>query len=178
MKVNPRFIIFLLVISTLIIISYDSRPDRQPILRASIDKIRGYLTPNSTGDGYLEKLHKQLPTKPFQLPKILTDQSEKETELLKQSVPEKEELSVIQAPTSTKEKTELNLSLPDDWELYEWEKPTYYSSYPNFFVPKEKNNKRFGVSGALHLDDSDEANDEPLEKTILGGEVELKWMLP
>src|SRR5690554_5026356 len=94
MKVNPRFIIFLLVISALIIISYDSRPDRQPILRASIDKIRGYLTPKNTDESYLEKLHKQLPTKPFQLPKILTIQDE--AELPEQIVQDQEEPSVIQ----------------------------------------------------------------------------------
>lgn len=164
MKVNIRFLMFLLLISGLIALSYNSRPDEQPILRASISKIRSYLTVPSQEPSYLKNLHKKLPTKPFVKPT-------EEVIETKQQIKELEEVMLQQG------KAELNLSLPKGWEVYEWEKPAYFSNYPNFFAPKERNS-RFGVSGALHLDDSDEAEQGPIEKSILGAEVELKWKLP
>lgn len=164
MKINLRFLVFLLIISSLIAVSYNSRPDAQPILRASISKIRNYLTVPNQEPSYLKILNEKLVTKPFQ--KI--DEEVIET---------KQQVKKLEHMMQQHEKTELNLSLPKEWEAYEWKKPAYYSSYPNFFVPKERNT-RFGVSGALHLDESDDAYEGPIEKSILGAEVELKWKLP
>lgn len=164
MNVNVRFLIFLLIVSGLIAISYNSRPDEQPILRASISKIRSYLTVPNQEPSYLTRLHEKLAIKPFLKP-------------VEEVIETKQQIKELEEVIQQQEKAELNLSLPNDWEVYEWEKPAYYSSYPNFFVPKERNS-RFGVSGALHLDDSDEAEEGPIEKSILGAEVELKWKLP
>ncbi len=164
MKINLRFLIFLLIISGLIAISYNSRPESQPILRASISKIRSYLTVPNQEPSYLTRLHEKLATKPFIKP-------------VEEVIETKQQIKKLEEIMQQQEKVELNLSLPSDWEMYEWEKPAYFSSYPNFFVPKERNS-RFGVSGALHLDESDEADQGPIEKSILGAEVELKWMLP
>lgn len=165
MRVNRLFFVFLLVLAVLMAVSYYSQPDTTPIARASISKIRGYLATSSGEPSYLERLHKQLPTKQFFLP-------ESEIAEPKHNIKEVEER--IQA---VDEHIKLNLSLPKDWQAYEWQEPTYYSSYPNFFVPVTKD-KRFGVSGSLHLDESEAAEEEPLEKSIIGAEVELKWRLP
>lgn len=165
MRINRFFIIFLFILAGLITFSYSSQPDTHPIVRASISKIRGYLAPSSTEPSYLERLHKQIPTKQLFIPK-------------EEVIETKQQIKVFEEKIQTKEEhINLNLALPDDWEAYEWKKPAYYSSYPNFFVPKGKD-KRFGVSGALHLDESDEAQEGPLEKSILGAEVELQWRLP
>lgn len=170
MSLNVRFLIFLLILFGLMAISYNSQPESQPILRASINKIRAYLKQPEQPASYLTSMHKQLPTKPFVPPN-------KEVIATKQRVQELQEVQKNQEAMHSSGKTQLNLSLPEDWEVYEWEKTTEYTRYPDFFVPKERNS-RFGVSGALHLDESEAAEEAPLEKSILGAEVELKWRLP
>lgn len=180
MSMTRRFLVLFLIFiglpSGLIAIYYINPSDIQSVLQENISDVRDSLNlpqPESSS------LQTPQTVKPEESLKPRKKKAEPEVKVV--AAPKKEVLQTKQKIKELEqesiERAKLNLSLPDDWEAYEWQKPTYYSSYPNFFVSK-KHNSRFGVSGALHLDEREEAEERPIEKSILGGEVEIQWKLP
>lgn len=71
-------------------------------------------------------------------------------------------------------KKKLNLALPKEWDSSDWKKPVE-ERHPNFFKPAD--GKKVNVSTKLHWDESEEAQDLPLEKMIEGVELELQIKL-
>lgn len=68
----------------------------------------------------------------------------------------------------------LNLALPAEWDNSDWKKPIE-ERQPNFFKPADP--KKVKLSTKLHWDESEEAQDLPLEKMIEGVELELQIKL-
>lgn len=75
------------------------------------------------------------------------------------------------------QRPQLNLNLPDiDWGATEWQE--HGSPYPDFFRSGRGSDSRMNLSGRLHWDESEAAESLPLTETILGAEVELQLRLP
>lgn len=87
-------------------------------------------------------------------------------------IPKPEESLQAAEPQKAKK---LDLSLPKEWDSSEWKKPVE-ANYPNFFKPGEM--KKFNVSTKFHWDESEEARELPIEKTIEGAELEMQFKLP
>lgn len=69
-------------------------------------------------------------------------------------------------------KQPLNLSLPSDWQWHDDALMTEHQTFPNVFKLSPYEN-RFSVSGRLHLDESEDADELPTLELLQGAELEL-----
>lgn len=148
MKVSWSLCLVTGLVAGVILGSYLSHPDRQPVLRG--DKIS--------------------------LPEFLQSSGHDDSPVELTPLPESSTGLALWHDETEPVRPALNLSLPEmDWDNQEWRSDA--SSYPDFFRSGTEE-PRLNVSGRLHWDESEEAETLPLTDTILGAEVEFQVRLP
>ncbi|HUH58312.1 MAG TPA: hypothetical protein VL020_07390, partial [Pseudomonadales bacterium] len=142
MSSSRRFLIFIVIVMAVVVVAvlFRTQPSLKSILSTDVSKASNAQAvslpkpavttkkPEQPQASLKPKKKEELKPKPSSKPAA---RSLEATETPKEALKSKQKIQELE-----KEKAQLNLSLPDEWEAYEWDKPTKYSSYPNFFVPK------------------------------------------